>query len=139
MRSESSRRKFLASAITAIALLLMVGNRLVSRAESQTSQNIPAKAGDTTQEKIARAMSAGPDNISESARIIDTDAQGNKVILREGSNGFTCMVPTGCSKGIAELAPREPRAAPAGVASQTAARGSSNSRHLVLERSLPRR
>jgi len=91
MRSESSRRKFLASAITAIALLLMVGNRLVSRAESQTSQNIPAKAGDTTQEKIARAMSAGPDNISESARIIDTDAQGNKVILRKGNNGFTCM------------------------------------------------
>jgi len=29
-------------------------------------------------------MSAGPDNISDAARIIDTDAQGNKVILREG-------------------------------------------------------
>ena len=85
MRSESSRRKFLASAITAIALLLMIGNMLASRAESQTSQNILAKAGDTTQEKIARAMSAGPDNISGSARIIDTDAQGNKVILREAA------------------------------------------------------
>jgi hypothetical protein len=36
-------------------------------------------------------MSAGPDNISKSARIIDKDAQGNTVILREGSNGFTCM------------------------------------------------
>jgi hypothetical protein len=48
-------------------------------------------AGQTTKEKIARAMSAGPDNISESARVIDTDTQGNKVILREGSNGFTCM------------------------------------------------
>ena len=92
MRSENSKRKFLASAITAIALLLMIGIRLVGRAESQTSPSgISAKAGDTIQEKIARAMSAGPDNISESARIIDTDAQGNKVILREGSNGFTCM------------------------------------------------
>ena len=50
MRSESSRPKFLASAITAMALLLIVGVRVVSRAESQTS----AKAGDTTQEKIAR-------------------------------------------------------------------------------------
>ncbi len=140
MRSESWRRKFLASAITAMALFLITGMRLVSRAESQISQSgISAKASETTQEKIARAMSAGPDNISESARIIDTDAQGNKVILREGSNGFTCMVPTGCSKGIAQLVPREPRAAPAAVASQTAARGSSNSRHLVLERSLPRR
>jgi hypothetical protein len=92
MRSQSSRRKFLASAITAMALLLIIEIRLVSRAESKTFHNrIAAAAGETTQEKIARAMSAGPDNISKSARIVDTDAQGNKVILREGSNGFTCM------------------------------------------------
>ncbi len=53
-------------------------------AESKTPHNgIPAKASDTTQEKIARAMSAGPDDISKSARIVDTDAQGNRVILRE--------------------------------------------------------
>jgi len=91
MRSEHSRRKILASAITAVAVFLTIGIRLVRGAESKTLQNTSAKAGDTTQEKIARAMSAGPDNISESARIIDTDAQGNKVILREGSNGFTCM------------------------------------------------
>jgi hypothetical protein len=92
MRSQSSRRKFLASVITAIALLLIIEIRLVSRAESKTFHNgIAAAAGKTTQEKIARAMSAGPDNISKSARIVDKDAQGNKVILREGSNGFTCM------------------------------------------------
>ena len=92
MRSQSSRRKFLASAITAMALFLIIGIRFVGRAESKASHNgIPEKAGDTTQEKIAWAMSAGPDDISKSARIVDTDAQGNKVILREGSNGFTCM------------------------------------------------
>ena len=92
MRSQSSRRKFLASVITAMALLLIIEIRLVSRAESKTFHNgIAAAAGETTQEKIARAMSAGPDNISKSARIVDKDSQGNKVILREGSNGFTCM------------------------------------------------
>jgi hypothetical protein len=92
MRSQSSRRKFLASAITAVALFLIIGIRFVGRAESPASRNgIPAMAGDMTPEKIARAMSAGPDNISESARIVDTDAQGNSVILREGSSGFTCM------------------------------------------------
>jgi hypothetical protein len=92
MRSENPKRKFLASSITTMALLLIIGLRLVSRTESQTSPNgISAKAGDATPEKIARAMSAGPDNISESARIIDTDAQGNRVILRKGSNGVTCM------------------------------------------------
>jgi hypothetical protein len=92
MRLERSTRKFLASATTAMALLLIIGIKLLDRAESKTSHNeISAKADDTTQEKIARAMSAGPDNISKSARIIDKDAQGNKVVLREGSNGFTCM------------------------------------------------
>jgi hypothetical protein len=70
----------------------MIGIGLAIRAESKTSLNgISANADDKTQEKIARAMSAGPDDISKSARIIDTDAHGNKVILREGSNGFTCM------------------------------------------------
>jgi hypothetical protein len=46
---------------------------------------------DATQTKIARAMSAGPDDIARSARIIDTDTNGNTVVLRDGSNGFTCM------------------------------------------------
>jgi hypothetical protein len=92
MRSESSRPKFLASTITAMALLLIVGVRLVSRAESETSHNeTSAQAGDTTQEKIARPMSAGPDNVSTSTQIIDTDAQGKLVVLHEGNNGFTCM------------------------------------------------
>jgi hypothetical protein len=92
MRSESSRPKFLASTITAMALLLITGVRLVSRAESKTPHNeTSAQAGDTTQAKIARAMSAGPDNVSTSAQIIDTDPQGKMVVLREGSNGFTCM------------------------------------------------
>jgi hypothetical protein len=92
MRSKSSRRKFLTSAVTAMALVMIIGIRFVGRAESKASHNgIPAKAGDTTQERIARAMSAGPHDISKSARIVDTDAQGHKVILREGSNGFTCM------------------------------------------------
>jgi hypothetical protein len=92
MRPESSRPKFRASAITAMALFLMIGIRLASRAESKTSHNeTSAQAGDPIQEKISRAMSAGPDNVSTSAQIIDTDAQGKMVVLREGSNGFTCM------------------------------------------------
>jgi hypothetical protein len=92
MRSESSRPKFSASAITGMAVLLIIGIRIVGRAESKTSHNgISAITGDTLQEKIGRAMPAGPENISKSARIIDTDAQGSKVILREGSNGFTCV------------------------------------------------
>src|SRR5882757_5544466 len=92
MRSENWRSKLLARAIAAMVLLLIIGIRFVTHAESKSSRDgISAKAGDTTQEKISRAMSAGPENISNSARIVDKDAQGNKVVLREGSNGFTCM------------------------------------------------
>src|SRR5260370_33145099 len=46
--------------------------------------------GETTQAKIARAMSAGPVEVASSARIIDTNAHG-MVVLRKGDNGFTCM------------------------------------------------
>src|SRR5215469_5302464 len=46
---------------------------------------------DSTQAKIDRAMSAGPENISRSARIVDPDSNGNTIVLREGNNGFTCM------------------------------------------------
>jgi hypothetical protein len=92
MRSESSRPKFFASTFTARALLLIVGVRLVSRTESKTSHNETSpQAGDTIQEEISRAMSAGPDNVSTSAQIIDPAAQGKMVVLRKGSTGFTCM------------------------------------------------
>ena len=48
-------------------------------------------SGDSTEVKIARAMSAGPANVANAAKIVDTDTQGNRVVLREGNNGFTCM------------------------------------------------
>ena len=44
-----------------------------------------------TQAKIARALSAGPADVTKGARIVDTDAQGKTTVLREGNNGFTCM------------------------------------------------
>ena len=74
------------------AMLLTAGMLVRSAAQTAPSdQKSSTSSDDSTQVKIARAMSAGPDNVSKSARIIDTDARGDRVILREGSNGFTCM------------------------------------------------
>src|ERR1700691_5562560 len=74
------------------AMLLVIGMRFGGSVDACAPlQNSPTDAGDTTQAKIARAMSAGPTEIASSARIVDTDAQGNTVVLREGNNGFTCM------------------------------------------------
>jgi hypothetical protein len=55
----------------------------------------PMKANDTadtrsTEQKIAEAMAAGPVEVAKGARIIDGDKSGAIIVLREGSNGFTC-------------------------------------------------
>lgn len=42
---------------------------------------------ETDADKIARAMSAAPSDISDNATIVDVDG----TVLREGSNGWTCM------------------------------------------------
>lgn len=48
-----------------------------------------ALAGETLSkdQKIARAMSAAPPSVSEKAKIVDLDG----TVLREGTNGWTCM------------------------------------------------
>jgi len=48
-------------------------------------------AGESKEAQIARAIAAGPKSVTESARIEGRDAQGKKVVLREGNNGFTCV------------------------------------------------
>ena len=74
------------------AMLLIAGMLLRSHAQTTlTSQNSSLSSGDSTQVKIARAMSAGPADVAKTARIVDTDTQGKMVVLREGNNGFTCM------------------------------------------------
>ena len=77
----------LAAAIPFIAGMLFCGLTQTT----SLNQGSPIPGDDSTQVKIARAMSAGPMNVTKAARIIDTDAHGKIVVLREGNNGFTCM------------------------------------------------
>lgn len=53
-------------------------------------QSVTAFADDKADAKIARAMSAAPAAISDKAMIMDSDG----TMLREGSNGWTCMPDT---------------------------------------------
>jgi hypothetical protein len=48
-------------------------------------------AGEPPEVQIARAIAAGPPHVAESARIVGVDAQGRRIVLREGGNGFTCQ------------------------------------------------
>jgi hypothetical protein len=77
----------LTAAIPFIAGMLVRG----SAQTTSLNQGSPTAGDDSTQVKIARAMSAGPINVAKTARIVDSDAQGKIVVLREGNNGFTCM------------------------------------------------
>lgn len=55
--------------------------------------NLSAQTSDTKQAKIQSAMSSAPASIAESATIMDWPAEegGEMIMLREGSNGFTCL------------------------------------------------
>jgi len=86
-----AKRK-LALLTSATVVVLVIGIKFGGSVHADTpAQDSPADAGDTAQAKIARAMSAGPTEGARSARIVDTDARGNVVVLREGNSGFTCM------------------------------------------------
>ena len=88
----SVRKLNLALFTVALTGSLMIGTCLVTLAEAKDSRGgMAADTGDSNREKIARAMSAGPIDVANSATIVDRDAQGHEVVLREGTNGFTCM------------------------------------------------
>ncbi len=77
-----------------VAVAMIFGTAVIGQeaAKKNTLEvNSSVDTGDATQKKITLAMSAGPESIAKSARIVDTDAQGKMIVLREGSNGFTCM------------------------------------------------
>jgi hypothetical protein len=48
-------------------------------------------AGEPAEAQMARAIAAGPRHVTDSARIVGADAQGKRMVLREGGNGFTCQ------------------------------------------------
>jgi hypothetical protein len=78
--------------VAAIAAFAITGALLATRAESRPADiTTVIDTNDTTEAQISRAMSAGPPEIARFAKIVAKDAQGHTVVLREGSNGFTCM------------------------------------------------
>lgn len=52
---------------------------------------VPAIAQDDAEAQIESAMSAAPPAIAENATIMGSSADGELVILREGTNGWTCF------------------------------------------------
>ena len=51
-----------------------------------------AATPDPTSKRIAHALLAAPPSISSHATVFDMDAKGKMIVLRKGSNGFSCYV-----------------------------------------------
>jgi hypothetical protein len=63
--------------------------RVTERGYMAIAEGIGA-AGEPGEVQIARAVAAGPKHVTDLARIEGSNAQGERVVLREGSNSFTC-------------------------------------------------
>src|SRR5262249_24956960 len=48
-------------------------------------------AVESSEIQMARAIAAGPKEITDQARIMGTDAAGNRIVLRAGNNDFICQ------------------------------------------------
>ncbi len=46
---------------------------------------------ETKEAKIKRALAAAPANVAKNAKVVDVDEKGRMTVLRDGSNGFTCV------------------------------------------------
>ncbi|MEO5922804.1 MAG: hypothetical protein ABIR70_03160 [Bryobacteraceae bacterium] len=77
--------------------LLMISGAVQAQVPSPADRGYMAidagigAAGESKQAQLARAIAAGPKQVTDSARIEGSDAQGKRIVLREGTNGFTCL------------------------------------------------
>jgi hypothetical protein len=90
---EMISRRFLILVGLVPTAFLFAGALSFTRASHSMSQvpllTQPDK--ETEETKIARALSASPEDVARGARVVDTDVSGKMIVLREGTNGFTCM------------------------------------------------
>lgn len=78
-----------------ITLLLITGIATIAFGLVHAGPVAGQEGGDT-QEKIENAMAAAPASLAENATILDyeVDDAGNFIVLREGSNGWSCFPDT---------------------------------------------
>lgn len=79
------------SLLAALAVTVFFAGRLIRSQVSYAEGRVSADETETKEAKIARALSAAPEEVARAARVVDTDAGGKTIVLREGSNGFTCV------------------------------------------------
>jgi hypothetical protein len=65
---------------------------LVDGRPSAAQDTAPSESrSHSAQERINRALAAGPASVTANATVVDIDAEGGVHVLRPGTNDFTCM------------------------------------------------
>jgi hypothetical protein len=85
--TSGKRRTSIAAAVVVVT---SAGLYSVGVAQMHSSEH-SVDPKESPQTKIARALSAGPSNVTEGATIAEMDSHGNIHVLRLGTNGWTCM------------------------------------------------
>jgi hypothetical protein len=90
-------KKGLAAVTRILIAFVVVGVASGAVPQVYTLQQSTSNSNESTQTKIARALSAAPPDIAKAATVMEKDPQGKMTVLRAGTNGFTCMPgdPTG--------------------------------------------
>src|SRR5262245_10430908 len=78
-----------------VALLFVLGTGTLAVGLARAAP-VASQSDADAEAKIANAMSAGPSSIATDATILDweMDADGSFVVLRDGSNGWSCFPDT---------------------------------------------
>lgn len=87
----NSKLRYCIIPIAAAFGVLGLGSRLAMQAKSDVAKSARMGGIESLQTKIARALSAGPSDITPNATVAERDSQGELKILRPGTNNFTCM------------------------------------------------
>lgn len=74
-----------------IASLILALICLSASAQMNVPDSTSSDSQEPAQSKIARALSAGPPNVTKNATVAEMDGQGQMKILRPGTNDFTCL------------------------------------------------
>jgi hypothetical protein len=84
--TERSLRMFVGS-IAALVLVALVSGKVAQMYAVPSPTSGP---GESAQAKIDRALSAAPPDVAKSATVAEME-NGKTIVLRAGTNGFTCM------------------------------------------------
>lgn len=78
--------------ILAVAFSLVLASSFAFAQENAPAKMAHKKAGLSDAQYTAQALSAAPKSIAKDAGVVRMDQDGKMRTLREGKNGFTCMV-----------------------------------------------